>query len=90
MAKYVYLCESCEADFELKRPMAEADLAAACPACGTACKRRPTTFGFVKVGNRASKAATDGAPKAARPHVAGCPCCMPRRSVPAPATQDSA
>jgi putative FmdB family regulatory protein len=81
MATYVYTCAHCAADFELKRPMAEAGLPGACPACGAACARRPASFGFVKGGRARKDAAAASASPAKKAHVAGCPCCTPRKSV---------
>jgi putative FmdB family regulatory protein len=88
MATYVYACAACAADFELKRPMAEAALPGVCPACGAECARRPVSFGFVKAG-RARKTEAAGDAPAKKPHVTGCPCCTPRKSV-KPQTADGA
>ena len=35
MAIYEYLCPRCQTEFDLMRPMSEADRPAACPECGS-------------------------------------------------------
>ena len=35
MPIYEYLCPRCKAEFDLMRPMSEADRPAACPKCGS-------------------------------------------------------
>lgn len=45
MAIYEYLCPKCQAEFEVMRPMSEADEAAVCPRCGSEGQRLLSGFG---------------------------------------------
>ncbi|MFM2115683.1 MAG: FmdB family zinc ribbon protein [Ilumatobacteraceae bacterium] len=64
MPLYEYRCPSCDAAFEMRRPMSEASLPAPC-ACGAEAKRRLSVFASVGGG-----AATSAAP--AVPVTRGC------------------
>ncbi len=45
MPIYEYICEGCRREFSLLRPMSDADLPAACEACGrTRIKRKLSVF----------------------------------------------
>lgn len=83
MATYLYACPTCDAEFEIKRSMAECDLPVDCPDCGGLADRKPTLFGFFK-GNSNSEQnarALQNELKKKRTHMAGCPCCVPRKPV---------
>jgi putative FmdB family regulatory protein len=60
MARYEYRCKSCGSTFELRRPMAEADAAAPCPA-GHADTVRLLSV-FAAVGTNGASAAAPGVP----------------------------
>jgi len=45
MAIYEYLCPNCQTEFELMRPMSEADKVATCPKCGSAGQKLLSGFG---------------------------------------------
>ena len=44
MAVYEFLCPKCNQEFELKRPISEADKPASCPKCGTTGKKLVSVF----------------------------------------------
>jgi len=44
MPIYEYHCPKCDADFELMRPMSQADSPANCPKCGTQSERLVSVF----------------------------------------------
>ncbi|MBL7120016.1 MAG: zinc ribbon domain-containing protein [Dehalococcoidia bacterium] len=44
MAIYEYLCPRCQTEFDLMRPMTEADRPAACPKCGSEGQRLISGF----------------------------------------------
>jgi len=45
MAVYEYLCPKCRNQFELMRPMSEADKPAKCPKCGSKAQKLISSFG---------------------------------------------
>ena len=45
MAIYEYFCPKCKRDFELMRPMKDADMAARCPECQGKAEKMPSVFG---------------------------------------------
>ena len=45
MAVYDYVCPSCRMEFELMRPMSEADKAAVCPNCNSKAQKLVSGFG---------------------------------------------
>jgi putative FmdB family regulatory protein len=45
MAVYEYLCPKCSKQFELMRPMSEAEKAAKCPRCGSKAHKLISGFG---------------------------------------------
>ena len=50
MAVYEYLCPKCRKEFELMRPMSEAEKLAKCPKCGSKAQKLISGFGS-KTGN---------------------------------------
>lgn len=44
MPIYEYLCPKCEKEFELMRPLSEADKPAFCPLCGTKAEKLVSVF----------------------------------------------
>lgn len=44
MALYEYRCDGCGAEFEMTRPMSEADTSADCPNCQRQARRLPSVF----------------------------------------------
>jgi putative FmdB family regulatory protein len=50
MAVYEYLCPKCRKEFELMRPMSEAEKPAKCPKCGSKAQKLISGFG-AKTGN---------------------------------------
>lgn len=91
MPMYLYACPTCEAEFERKLSMADCDLPVDCPECGGLAERKPTLFGFVKGNSNAEQnaRALQNEMKKKRTHAAGCPCCIPRKSVKKPAVSAS-
>lgn len=77
MALYAYHCPECTTDFEARRPMAQADDLAPCPACGSLLTER--IFTAPALAGRASapalSAASETGTTTARRHRYGCPCC---------------
>ncbi len=53
MPIYEYVCADCSAVFELIRPMAQADEAAACVVCGGKHTKRKVSLFFAESGGRA-------------------------------------
>ena len=45
MAVYEYLCPKCRNEFELMRPMSEAEKPAKCPKCGSRVQKLISVFG---------------------------------------------
>lgn len=45
MAIYEYYCKKCSQEFEVARPMSEADKPAKCPKCGSPADKLPSVFG---------------------------------------------
>jgi putative FmdB family regulatory protein len=45
MAVYEYRCPKCRNDFELMRPMSEAEKPAKCPKCGSKAQKLISSFG---------------------------------------------
>ncbi len=45
MAIYEYWCPNCKSDFELRRPIGEADSVGVCPECGSEGHRLISNFG---------------------------------------------
>ena len=45
MAVYEYLCPNCRKEFELMRPMSEAEKPAKCPKCGSKAQKLISGFG---------------------------------------------
>ena len=45
MAVYEYLCPKCGKQFEMMRPMSEAEKAAKCPKCGSEAEKLMSSFG---------------------------------------------
>ena len=45
MAVYEYRCPKCRKEFELMRPMSEAEKPARCPKCGSKAKKLISSFG---------------------------------------------
>lgn len=45
MAVYEYLCPGCRTEFELMRPMSQAERPAICPGCGSNAQRLVSGFG---------------------------------------------
>ncbi|MFM7409392.1 MAG: FmdB family zinc ribbon protein [Actinomycetota bacterium] len=70
MPLYEYRCPSCDAAFELRRPMSEASLPAPC-SCGVEAKRRLSVFASVGGGPGTSPAP---APTVQRGCGGGCAC----------------
>lgn len=64
MATYEFLCRPCGDVFEVSRPMAEADVPAACPSGHTDTKRLLSVF-----------ASTGGASPSPAPSMGGGGCC---------------
>ncbi len=44
MAIYEYYCKKCKKDFELRRPMSEANAPANCPDCGSTAQKLTSVF----------------------------------------------
>ena len=44
MPTYEYWCPKCQKEFEVRRPVADFDKPASCPACGTEGQRLMSTF----------------------------------------------
>ncbi len=65
MAVYEYVCPKCGKEFELMRPMHEADKSAECPNCGSKANKLVSGFGS-KTGNTIQPA---GEPFRERPVV---------------------
>lgn len=51
MAVYEYLCPKCHKEFELMRPMSEADRPAKCPKCGSKAQKLVSGFGSTTGGS---------------------------------------
>jgi putative FmdB family regulatory protein len=66
MARYEYRCRTCEQVFEERRPMADADAPAVCPAGHVGAVRLLPVFSTAGFGERAS------APPAGAPAAGGC------------------
>ena len=45
MAVYEYLCPKCDRQFELMRPMSEAEKSTKCPKCGAKAQKLMSSFG---------------------------------------------
>lgn len=75
MPLYVYTCPTCEIEVEAMRPIAQADDPVACPVCAEPCRRGLTLFA-IGAGRRDLPTTAAPPPQA---HIAGCPCCRPRR-----------
>ncbi len=56
MAIYEYVCESCKNEFDLMRPMKEADQPAACDTCGSRKTKRKLSLFNAQSGGKASRA----------------------------------
>lgn len=73
MALYEFHCPECTSNFDLRRPMAEADDLAPCPECGSLLTER--VFTAPAIAGRANAPVETATSNGKRKHAMGCPCC---------------
>ncbi|MBN1276330.1 MAG: zinc ribbon domain-containing protein [Deltaproteobacteria bacterium] len=60
MPIYEYKCRRCNLEFELIRPLSQADDKASCPQCGNECSRMLSTFASFSKGSDGVPVSTGG------------------------------
>jgi putative FmdB family regulatory protein len=80
MPLYAYQCHDCDATFDQRRPISQADAPATCPTCESANTRRLLSTVSTIGGRNANEYVAAALNKRSNGHRAGCPCCTPKRS----------